>query len=231
MSPEKPAGSESVSRASRLRRHVRSNAVAYLALFVALGGTSAWAADKITSKDIAKNAVRAKHLKKNSVKTAKIANRAVTADKLADGVEGLQGEQGVQGPEGPRGPSDAVSGKRAGAVPVGDVATPVADLALGEGTFVIFATGYAENQTNGVNTRLDCILSAGATADELTMRLAAADGVSFRGTLALHIAHNFDAAGEASLDCTAGSTTTVNLINVRLTAIQVDSLTPATITP
>jgi hypothetical protein len=63
--------------------HVRSNAVAYLALFVALGGTSAWAADKITSEDIAKNAVRSKHIKKGSVETSEIATRSVTADKLA----------------------------------------------------------------------------------------------------------------------------------------------------
>jgi hypothetical protein len=67
--------------------------VAYLALFVALGGTGAWAADKITSKDIAKNAV----------KTAKIADAAVTEAKLAEGVVGLQGERGPQGPAGPKG--------------------------------------------------------------------------------------------------------------------------------
>ena len=59
----------------RLGGHVRAQVVGYLALFVALGGTGAWAADKITSKDIAKNAV----------KTPKIANGAVNADKLADG--------------------------------------------------------------------------------------------------------------------------------------------------
>jgi hypothetical protein len=70
--------------ASRLRHHLRSNAVAYVALFVALGGTGAWAADKITSADIAKNAVRSKQIKKNAVKTKKIADGAVTADKLAD---------------------------------------------------------------------------------------------------------------------------------------------------
>jgi hypothetical protein len=52
----------------RARTHVRGNAIAYLALFVALGGTGAWAADKITSKDIAKNAVRGKHIKDGQVK-------------------------------------------------------------------------------------------------------------------------------------------------------------------
>ena len=66
----------------KILNHLRSNAVAYLALFIALGGTSAWAAVKITSADIAKNAVRSKHIKESAVKTSKIADRAVTADKL-----------------------------------------------------------------------------------------------------------------------------------------------------
>ena len=69
----------------RLRVHARANVVGYVALFVALGGTGAYAADKITSKDLARNAVAAKHLKKGAVKRAKIAGRAVDARRLADG--------------------------------------------------------------------------------------------------------------------------------------------------
>ena len=56
----------------RLGAHLRANLVAYLALFVALGGTGAWAADKITSKDIKKNAVRSKHIKKDQVKAKQV---------------------------------------------------------------------------------------------------------------------------------------------------------------
>jgi hypothetical protein len=71
------------SDSGRILRHLRSNAVAYVALFVALGGTGAWAADKITSADIAKNAVRTRHIKKGAVTTPKIANGAVTRESLA----------------------------------------------------------------------------------------------------------------------------------------------------
>jgi len=46
---------------NRVWEHVRGNAIAYLALFVALGGTGAWAAGKVGSGDIAPNAVRSKH--------------------------------------------------------------------------------------------------------------------------------------------------------------------------
>ena len=65
---------------------MRANAVAYLALFVALGGTSAWAADKITSKEIATNAVLSKHIKQ--VKTVDLANRVVTGAKLGNDAVG-----------------------------------------------------------------------------------------------------------------------------------------------
>jgi hypothetical protein len=57
-----------------IRNHIRSNVVAYVALFAALGGTGAWAADKITSKDIAKNAVRSKHIKNGQVKKRDLAS-------------------------------------------------------------------------------------------------------------------------------------------------------------
>ena len=48
-------------------KHLRMNAVAYAALFIALGGTG-YAASQIGSGDIAKNAVRSKHIAKNQVK-------------------------------------------------------------------------------------------------------------------------------------------------------------------
>ena len=54
----------------RLRRHVRSNLIGYLALFVALGGTGAYAAGQIDSQDIAKNAVKSKHLKNGQLREA-----------------------------------------------------------------------------------------------------------------------------------------------------------------
>lgn len=72
------------------RSHIRSNVVGYLALVVAMGGTGAWAAEKITSKDIAKNAVRAKHIKAGAVTEPKIAGGAVTAGKLAGDVDNTQ---------------------------------------------------------------------------------------------------------------------------------------------
>ncbi|HEX2265397.1 MAG TPA: hypothetical protein VHH14_03855 [Solirubrobacterales bacterium] len=65
--------------------HLRHNLVAYLALFVALGTGTAYAAGQITSKDIARNAVKAKHIKDGQVRGAELAANAVTGAKVADG--------------------------------------------------------------------------------------------------------------------------------------------------
>jgi hypothetical protein len=54
-------------------------------MFVALGGTSAWAADRITSKDIAKNAVLSKHIKNGQVKSADVKDNGLTGTDINEG--------------------------------------------------------------------------------------------------------------------------------------------------
>lgn len=65
--------------------HFRRNLVAYVALFAALGSGTAYAAGQITSNDIAKNAVKAKHIKDGQVRGAELGSGAVTGAKVADG--------------------------------------------------------------------------------------------------------------------------------------------------
>ncbi len=70
-----------------------TNVVATLALFLALSGSAVYAANKITSKqlgkgavknkNLAKNAVKNKNLAKNAVKNKNLAKNAVTSPKLA----------------------------------------------------------------------------------------------------------------------------------------------------
>jgi hypothetical protein len=64
--------------------HASRNFVAYLALFVALASGTAFAAGKITSNDIARNAVKAKHIKDGQVRTAELGANAVTGAKIGD---------------------------------------------------------------------------------------------------------------------------------------------------
>lgn len=81
-------------------KHIRkrityANAMSSIAVFLVLGGATAYAAKKISSNEIKgnsittgkikKNAVTASKIKKNSVTTAKIKNLSVTNEKLANG--------------------------------------------------------------------------------------------------------------------------------------------------
>jgi len=71
---------------SRARRSLTyGNVVATLALFLALSGGAVWAANKITSKQIGKGAVKNRNLAKNAVKAKNLAKKSVPSAKLADG--------------------------------------------------------------------------------------------------------------------------------------------------
>lgn len=60
-----------------LMRHLRANAVAYLALFVALGGTG------YAATDLRPGSVRTRDLRNGAVTAAKLANHSVTPAKLS----------------------------------------------------------------------------------------------------------------------------------------------------
>jgi hypothetical protein len=82
-------------------RHVRANAVAYLALFLALGGTSAYAAGALP-----KASVGTKQLKNNAVTSPKVRDGSLRASDFAAGQlpQGERGPQGTVGPKGATGP-------------------------------------------------------------------------------------------------------------------------------
>jgi hypothetical protein len=122
--------------------HIKNNAVAYAALFIALGGTSAYAADRIGSSEIAKGAVTAKHIKDGQVKSADVRDGSLLAQDFAagqlaagdaksgvPGPAGAKGETGPQGPAGPIGPEgpqgpQGPEGQRGPAGPAGPQGVP-----------------------------------------------------------------------------------------------------------
>ena len=68
---------------ARIRSHLSfANVVSVVALFVALGGASAYAVSKIGANDIKTNAVRARHIKNGQVKQSELGNGAVSSSKL-----------------------------------------------------------------------------------------------------------------------------------------------------
>ena len=87
-----------------LMTHLRNNVVAYLALVVALGGTSYAAVtlpkDSVTAKQIKSGAVRGAEVKDGSLGSADFAR-----GQLPTGLAGPAGTPGSTGPAGPVGPT------------------------------------------------------------------------------------------------------------------------------
>jgi len=84
-------------------RHLRSNAVAYLALFVALGGTSFAAATVITGKDVKNSSLTGKDVKNSSLTGGDVKNKSLSPKDFNGSVEGPQGDTGPQGVPGAKG--------------------------------------------------------------------------------------------------------------------------------
>jgi len=86
------------------RRH--STAVAYLALFAALGG-SAYAAVTVTGKNITDGTITGRDIKNRSLGTNKLSATAVSSLTGQPGPAGPQGPKGDKGERGPAGPTGA----------------------------------------------------------------------------------------------------------------------------
>lgn len=71
-----------------MRRPSHATVVAYLALFVALATGGAWAAGKIQSGDIAKDAVQSKQIAEDAVRSNELKAGSVKAENLLDGAVG-----------------------------------------------------------------------------------------------------------------------------------------------
>jgi hypothetical protein len=98
-----------------LLRHLRRNAVAYLALFVALAGTSFAAATVITGKDVKNSSLTGKDVKNSSLTGTDVKNKSLAPADFNGSVQGpkgdtgAKGEQGIQGIQGVQGvPGDSV---------------------------------------------------------------------------------------------------------------------------
>jgi len=86
-----------------LLRHLRRNAVAYLALFVALGGTSFAAAAVITGKNVKNGSLTGKDVKNSSLTGGDVKNESLTPKDFNGSVQGPKGDTGPQGPKGDTG--------------------------------------------------------------------------------------------------------------------------------
>lgn len=104
-----------------MSRPSQATVVAYVALFIAVGGTGAYAIDKIDGGDIAKRSVAGNRIKKGGVGTKEAANLRANdfaAGELPAGAKGATGPAGPLGPQGPAGPATGTAaGDLAGSYP------------------------------------------------------------------------------------------------------------------
>jgi hypothetical protein len=100
-----------------IARHLRSNVIGYVALFVAIGGVS-------YAATLPRNSVGTAQLKKNAVTSTKVKDRALKAvdfkrGQLPKGATGAPGPAGLTGPAGPTGaagPAGPATGAAGGAL-------------------------------------------------------------------------------------------------------------------
>ena len=76
-----------MSLSERIRRHLQSHVVGYLALFVALSGTALAlpGTKQVKPNDLANGAVKGRAIAAGAVSTAKVRDDAITAPKLSPG--------------------------------------------------------------------------------------------------------------------------------------------------
>jgi hypothetical protein len=100
---------EALRRCRAIARHISNNAVAYLALFVALGGTS-YAATQLDSGDIKDRSLTGRDLKRNSLTSKEVKDHSLRSkDFLAgDLPSGQKGEKGDRGEKGDKGDTGGV---------------------------------------------------------------------------------------------------------------------------
>ena len=102
-----------------------SNVVSTLALFLVLGGSAAYAANKIRSGDIAPGAVRTSDVFKRAIVSGKIAVGAVKSNQIADGAVGSkQIGDGAVAPSNLQFPVSFVASPTGGSAPVTSGPTP-----------------------------------------------------------------------------------------------------------
>jgi hypothetical protein len=215
----------------RILRHLRSNVVGYLALFVALSGTAYAVGPDPAS--VADHAVVAAGKGK--------AERGPRGPRGPQGEPGKAGPQGAPGPSGPAGapgpagtdgtgPGYAVA-RDAGVTAKGSY-TVIATLAdLPAGSYAI--TAKVEAVTVSAAATYYCRLVGGVELDRSadTLWAPTASTPIVIGTSPLAGAQTFEAPGSVQLECYSdGAANTVAFYGVRIVATRVTSLRRAAVT-
>ena len=220
----------------RAGRYLRQHHLALLALFIAIGGGSAYAAatlvpnNSVGSAQVINGSLQKKDLTKGAVAALK-GNRGRTGPAGKAGPAGAQGAKGDKGDTGATGPSDAFAGFKNGPVPLpfsNTTFTSLAHLSLPAGKYVIFATANITNNAGIGNTDARCQLAA-STGDfdeaEVALQDVNVAGSAHAGSLALNVVADMSAApGGVDLTCRNEGGGASNARFIKISAIRVANL-------
>jgi hypothetical protein len=212
--------------------HVRGNLVGYLALFVALGGTSYAAVQlkpgSVHARALARGAVTRPKLAPNSVDAGSVVNGSLTSADFKPGVllkgvsggGGARGVAGTAGPAGPAGPGGPAGPPgRDGSGTIGLAARQTADVVGTQGA----TTAVPLNRSTWTQDAGELDLIAGS----LTMRIPAACTGSFGNALTVSVDGAKTTFGVAP---TAPASGTVTVPIVVGTLMEPDAATSHTLT-
>ena len=181
-----------------------ANVTSTLALVIALGGTGAYAANTIGSKDI----------KPGAVKTSDLANNAVTSPKVKDGQLQLKDLNGSARTSASQAHTPGVS-----PTPLGPGTHTVATLSLGAGPYVLLgSTGY---QPTNAGKSVSCRLRVNATL--VAARFVTNTGVGDL-SCSTHTVVNLTRPGSVVLEITVEEGDTATVRDPKVTAIRVGSV-------
>ena len=191
-----------------------ANVVATLALFIAIGGASAFAASHL-----GKNSVGGKQLKKNAVTSPKVKDNSLEARDFKSG----QLPAGAPGLQGARGPSDGYATNATSAVDFTGGEQILDSLSLPAGKYIL--TGYATPNNNTVlQQSAHCRITLGGTQIGLNEIVNLGPNAELdRQVLTITGGGTLAASDVAALRCSA-NTPEGNWLESGLTAIQVASL-------
>jgi hypothetical protein len=218
-------------------RYLGRHHVALLALFIVVGGGSAYAAttlvpnNSVGSPQVINGSLKKKDLSTQAVAALK-GNRGRVGKTGPAGAAGAQGLKGDKGDTGATGPSDAFAGFKNGPVTLAfstTTFTVLAHLNLPAGKYVIFATANIINNAGIGDTEARCQLVA-STGDLDEAKIALEDvntaGSAYAGSLALNVVADMSAAaGGVDLTCRNEGSGSTDVRFIKISAIRVGTLT------
>jgi hypothetical protein len=210
-------------------RHFRRNFVSYLALFVALGGTSYAAvrlpSNSVGSLQITKNAISSSKVRDKSLLARDFKPGQLPAGKPGDtgpaGPQGARGPQGAQGPQGAKGPAGApgLKGDTGSPGPAGPVnvlykrqvgtvtssdSVAIASIALPAGKWLLSGSVVADDASTTADALANCFIATvgpGPIASPAEVWLVAHNGGVKPQTLSVQAISDSASAGTATLYC------------------------------